>query len=123
MTDLNTLASMVEALDGPDRKLDLEIVAIVRAGMRHPDFIAPPAYTESLDAAMTLVPEGWAVERAGWHSILEPYAGFELWQFTECDDGAWRHGGDDAIATGNAITPALALTAAALRSRAAMGEG
>ncbi len=52
MTDILELAANVEALDGPDREVDLSI-------MRYVCNIGGPAsnalrYTESLDAAMTL---------------------------------------------------------------------
>jgi hypothetical protein len=70
-------------------------------------------------AAMTLVPEGWAVERSGWHTIAEPHhAGFELWQYRKNADGEYRHSSSETITKGSAVTAALALCAAALRARA-----
>jgi hypothetical protein len=78
-----------------------------------------PRYTASLDAANALVPKGWSVERSGWQAIAEPYyAGFELWQYRKNADGEYRHGSSEAITKGSAVTPALALCAAALRARA-----
>jgi hypothetical protein len=73
-----------------------------------------PHYTASLDAAMTLVPEGWdwsAVRDRGDYSaqVYEP-----VWS-------ALQHGAASAYKTGiiEASTPALALCAAALRARVA----
>ena len=75
--------------------------------------ITPPAYTTSLDAAMTLVPEGW---------------GFNVSQPNEkaIDSGLLRtdspcmaevqYGGDQRFIVA-ASTPALALCAAALKAQ------
>lgn len=82
--DKRDLAARVEALSGPDREVDvlIEIACgpdsakitrimegsplntiheIARAADREGQavFFRVPAYTASLDAAMTLVPEGW----------------------------------------------------------------
>ena len=65
---------------------------------------APPAYTASLDAAMTLVPEGWN------YGIFPKCA-----QLTHGPTTALK------VVIATAATPALALTAAALRSH--KGEG
>jgi hypothetical protein len=67
----------------------------------------PPFFTGSLDAAVTLVPEGWAVELvqalsgSPWHATLR--------------------GGSALVPIigATASKPALALCAAALRARAA----
>lgn len=56
-------------------------------------------YTSSIDAAMTLVPEGW-----GW--TLTHWGCFRLWEI-----------GDGMDVTSKAKTPALAICAAALRAR------
>jgi hypothetical protein len=67
-----------------------------------------PRYTASLDAALTLVPEGWE-----WTVRGRPHG-----------DGlasigrAWESGSDTVIAA----TPALALCIAALRARANEGD-
>jgi hypothetical protein len=82
--------------------------------------IAAPRYTASLDAAMALVPEGclWGVKA--------------LWADADAIGGGMVYRGSvDRYVTGEglhwkdghlalAATPALALTAAALRARAAM---
>lgn len=74
-----------------------------------------------LGAAAMLVPEGWAVERAGWHSLGEPSAFFQLWQYRH-EAGKWRHGSGEQRAEGEAATPALALLSAILRAEAAKQE-
>jgi hypothetical protein len=103
--EMRELAERCEKATGPDRDLDAEIDKAI-----HPDdwtdglWFDPsrhdlPAYTASLDAAMSLVPEGM------------------LWLAGYAVDGR-------AIATVDfdhqraAATPALALCAAALRARA-----
>ena len=135
---MTKLADKIEALEGPSREVDAEIWAYVhgpadcyikqspfngawcvyytsrdgkerlcetRRGM--PDKLA---YTASLDAAMTLVPEGYdwfklrRLDRLP-HMIVEP---------------AHREGNPrDYYHFGTARTPALALCAAALRAREA----
>ena len=76
MTDLLALADLVEKLMGPDREIDGEICLAL--GWTHQKMKGdskpyyrkpgdkvyylrsePPAYTGSLDAAMTLAPEGY----------------------------------------------------------------
>jgi hypothetical protein len=124
------LADRCEKATGPDRELDADIASSLgwrfrpsfRATMIvafDPSGIARPAPrpTSSLDAAMSLVPEGWRVGEMGETVI-------------ECDD-PWqvkllekRFSGERAkCAQGDAATPALALCAAALRSRSVRGEG
>jgi hypothetical protein len=85
------------------------------------DYIGAPRYTESLDAAVSLVPEGEGV-------------GFQVGRGAgmSCMAGVWNITAQSAIksadgfpivdwqASGHAATPALALCAAALRARAAM---
>jgi hypothetical protein len=109
------LAERCEKATGPDRELDL---AIARASYGHgfPIFGERVNYdpalwlerygpiTASLDAAMTLVPEGmvWFVEAyPGDHSEAAV-----RWPYYDADER-------------RAATPALALCAAALKARAA----
>jgi hypothetical protein len=144
-TDLNDLASRVEAATGADRELDLAIhhavqlkryrwaefggmyeqdhVAVeepppyvasmieeqghVPRSLWEPDILAIPRYSGSIDAAMSLVPEGVNI-------------GLHIDQ-NGCDC-AWSSravGWQPRVAPGN--SPALALTAAALRARAHQG--
>lgn len=101
------LITRLESADGPDRELDCRIWC----AMRGADFdlysqVVPnfnewqaPRYTASIDAALTLVPEGWK------------------WAVTS-KNSACCH--EQHIAPLNwfyASTPALALAAAALKAR------
>jgi len=131
------LASRCEAATGPDRDLDWAITQV-----RHPSANPHPRnpalfllcdghfrrsdfnYTASLDAAMSLVPEGWrfGLEQPGMFDgkqIEEAWC----WPFESGFDPDWQNGQqgyrDAPEAThGFAATPALALTAAALRALA-----
>jgi len=113
---LLALAERVERARGPAFVIDAKIAAAVG----WPDDVVPPAYTTSLDAAMTLVPDG---------------AGFNLDRYWIREGVRWT----TKIATGgipenprqvfdcwDAYTAPLAIVAAALRARAALlgqGEG
>jgi hypothetical protein len=80
---------------------DLRLVPETRALRR---------YTSSLDAAMTLVPEGWTYRLSS-----PPYRkghAADLWPPIQPGDGPF-------VKRADAATPALALTAACLRARAA----
>jgi len=125
MTDREQLAARIEAAGGPDRELDTLIDifgmstsdnASIREMAEH--YKALPDgqievqgnvldwhglhYTASLDAAMMLVPEGHL-----WH-----VSGGLNWGYVTIESG------DDRIEDfkGNAATPALALSAAAIRA-------
>lgn len=122
MSDLSELAERVEALDGPDREVDCLIGVAIGWFITEPnegwpdrlDYIdirgiwkttanfaeLVPQFTRSLDAAVTLVPEGWQ------YCITESRG---CW-VRECDQFPTIHGQA-------AATPALSLTAAALRAR------
>jgi hypothetical protein len=125
MTDL---ATRCEQAEGPDRSLDTEIARSLgwgcvmqdpQAGLRwycwkefyrSGDWISLPNYTASLDAALTLVPEGWRLRQMAFSA---PCA----------DDRKWHlnlHGGKVGEETfvGRGSSPALALCAAALRAHA-----
>ncbi len=112
--DLLALAARVEAADGADRALDAEIGAVTlkNGAVRVTDDgrrlqISPPPrrYTASLDAAASLVPEGW-----NWEVYSDGTA--LLWMPPA---GEWSI---RRTAVADAATPALALTAAALRAMA-----
>lgn len=122
--ELLKLAERVEALSGPDREVDSEIDRLTFRGPfedrlcgcmgnclpGHPAYdgacVSVPHYTASLDAAMTLVPEGW-------HSSINTTEGAKLRGSAAVRD---RDGGPSF--TSAASTPALALCAASLRSLA-----
>lgn len=119
MSALLDLAARCEAAKGPDRKLEGAICLAVRGlGAESPYWQGVvrnpvPNYTGSLDAAMTLVPEGagynldryWIREGARWRVEIstggipeQPRQVFDCW---------------------DACNGALATVAAALRARAA----
>jgi hypothetical protein len=130
MTDRATLLALAERCEqaaGPNNGLDAEIALAIgytheRRGTERACWWRtpagqqlayvgyknhPPFFTGSLDAAVTLVPEGWAVELvqalsgSPWHATLR--------------------GGSALVPIigATASKPALALCAAALRARAA----
>jgi hypothetical protein len=131
--ELTKLAERVEALTGADREVDKIIDGALgwaktpnptNAGglidmMNGPDGRTirrtTPAFTASLDAAMSLVPDGclfmartlWDGDKTAGSAVVFHYAPTET-------QGLRYDGQSDAIAA----TPALALTAAALRARA-----
>ena len=135
--DLEALAARVEKLEGQDREADYEIAcAIGVAQMRgqfcysmHPvagstnDMHAAAPYTASLDAALTLVPEGWrlyavdaSIDGRFYVSLRGP--------IIPCNDPD-REGiiGVPSMAAGCANSLALAMCSAALRARLMEGEG
>lgn len=125
--DLLRLAERVEKLEGPDRRLDFDLWVILTNPTGFPALSEPeenrtswfdtwkdkggfPRYTASLDAAMSLVPEGWKVclcvdERPGFANVHKLV------------------GGEGPTNIAHASTLALALTAAALRALAAQADG
>lgn len=125
------LADRVEALSGPDRKVDCLIADAVDAwpegwikhlpGMEgatwayhnpahNGEWMEAPAYTASLDAAMTLVPEG------SWDhmEVFKPDHQTLGWTVHLLANGNFR---DRPNHVGFAATHVLALCAAALRAR------
>jgi hypothetical protein len=111
MTDLVTLLALAERCEqaaGPDRELDFAIAA----GVGWPD--SPNLhqharrYTESLDAAVTLVPEGWRYDLTNGDLISKEKPAARL-----TPDFA------GPCFNGYARTVPLALCIAALRARAA----
>jgi hypothetical protein len=103
------LAERVEQATGPDRDLDRDIAAVILSYDRADTLL--PLYTASLDAAMTLVPEGWEEIRQ------------EQVRMTDGTVRCWASVGSvDAAMTKRCATPALALCAAALRARTTGGQ-
>ncbi len=136
--DLLRLADRCEAATGPDRELDELICAAVEGATREAQADGHVAYwrgsrwvnvtvcsvTASLDAAMTLVPEGWSVQ-------LVQTSEYDQAQFTgkgRLDEwtAALSPGGAvdpfGRFVHGFSSTPALALVAACCRALA-QGEG
>jgi hypothetical protein len=152
MSDLLKLAERCEAATGHDRELDVEL-AVVAGLIRDPEFErgyfygagnncdyvlergdydhgnnAPelPYYTASLDAAMTLVPEGLHVTHAGEARFMTRSPAFavtvEEWGSEQADDGS-EIATRPLVRHGVAATFPLALCAAALKARASMSHG
>lgn len=118
---LLNLAARVEAAAGPDRALDAEIALAIgwhnsrvcelwtdERGRHWPQ--GPCQWTASLDAAVALVPAGWTWCR---------YHNGDVEVGMPWDDRHQRGMNLQA----KAATPALALTAAALRARAEEARG
>lgn len=110
MTDKQTLldlAKWCEEAGEPSRDLDCDIYAALdNRPAEFSDLHEAPDYTASLDAAMTLVPEGlfWTVDNSPSAHIIS----------------LGPQGEKQLRAVSDAETPALALTATALRALAAM---
>jgi hypothetical protein len=131
--ELTALAERVMGLSGADREVDCrawcakqdsDFALFARIV---PDFLQwqAPFYTASLDAAMSLVPKGWALDGLSfWPASPEDAANTSpdqsratLMQVSVTRMGRdmiYGHGSKDATVKAEASTPALALTAAAL---------
>lgn len=107
---MKELIERIEGAEGPSRELDAEIIKLVSRGVLDGEYWTLPAYTASLDAAMTLVPEGWNVGIFLRHAWLRQNA------------QVWHRGIEASTKHGNAATPALALAAAALKARTATAK-
>ncbi len=109
MTNIETLIERLEKADGPDRcsrSIDGMIASAI--GLTMPIDSVIPAYTSSIDDALTLVPEGrmWMAGRAParyWAQVSGPRR-------------------SDEFLGENKIEPAIALCIAALKARAARGR-
>ena len=135
MGEVTELLARRGAATEPDRELDATI-ALAAGWTRHHgqyEWMKPngffstvgcPAYTASIDAALTLVPEGWRMaalcQRDPWFCRLET---------DDFESVTWGKGGDWITevtsgneATANAPTPALAIVIAALRAKGVINE-
>ena len=135
MTDANIkqLIERLEALEAPCRECDIEVArfkygrdAVRRGGLgwRKDAIIVPccpgweimPSYTASLDAAMTLVPEGNFDQDWG-RSTRYKSEGFKLWQVRIALETVEQDPQElGPVALGEHNTPAIALCIAALRA-------
>jgi hypothetical protein len=133
LSALLDLAARVEALSGPDRAVDAEIQRLLGSGSGEHWFADmngawvkdefAPDYTSSIDAAMTLLPEGWRIEQIGeWYDAplraKGPWLAIIYRPQFRISDGGTGGGGDPFARCENTATPAIALTAAALRAKA-----
>jgi len=109
---LHELATRAEQAEGANYALDVEISDAIwrmKWGKRRPKDIKVQPYTASLDAAMMLVPEGWVIWQMGEYRDISPL----IWHAT-----LWQRDADNPGPCCYGTTPALALTAAALRAMA-----
>lgn len=123
---MNDLIERIETASGPDRALDHEIyeylgspvVRMVSATTHGTDLVNwAPFYTASVDAALTLVPEGRGRDSGGTLWNVEAWDGPGV-HARHVEATAWVCGAPRV----HAATPALALCAAALKSRAYLKE-
>ena len=105
------LRDLLEKAEGPDRKLDERIAAAV--GAHGPREDAPP-YTASLDAALTLIPNGWYCDLHNGSPMPPPSY---VWLWRRGFGGAQNKRATDSRVYGSAATPALAICIAALKAR------
>lgn len=125
---MKELIEKLEALEGPDRELDAQIAVaggqferlaktvagtfVYPGGIR--DGRRPPAYTASIDDALSLVPDGLAVEVGVYPAgdDMPPEGSFARVSDDCLGDGpGWE---EDAY---KGATPAIAICIAALRAR------
>lgn len=104
MSILSELIERVEKADGEDRDLNGDIAVMMGLYARRPVVAVPPSYTASIDAALTLLPDGydWIIGDVNGQYGGTPYA---------CVGDTTQH---------FAATTVLALTAACLKARLAM---
>jgi hypothetical protein len=124
------LAARCEAATGPDRELDIAMLPLI--GLRFVDEGHPigrvcydsnnqatvmPRFTASIDAALTLVPEGSLfTTRTLWdRDKVAGFASISRYELAGPDDQLRRYWMDEHQS--NAATPPLALCVAALRAR------
>lgn len=152
--DLLALAAKVEASAGADNVLNRAVARAVgwgyqtpsKCGRRHPRWFHPDdcrdgepvldslhgtdvwreplQYLTSLDAAMTLVPEGHVFTVADWW-CWDDVADGRKPHYADCSDLAGLHAGSGLTHEAWANSKPLALVSAALRARhqSAAGEG
>jgi hypothetical protein len=120
---MRDLIARLESATGPDRGLDAAIRETVGLVWREDFYVWSQTgaryrgqvnFTASLDAALTLVPEGWAV-----HSMMiwpGNGTGLMLWGTHEFSGERW-HGKDDPKVEARHMHAPIALCIAALRAR------
>ena len=111
MSELRRLAERCEKATGPDIGAELTLVHLedeVKRAVWDLFHLPPRPFLHSIDAAMTLVPEGWTY-RLSSAPHRKGHAA-DLWPPIEPGKGPF-------VRRADAPTPALALCAAALRAR------
>lgn len=119
------LLALADRVEGRSSEYDPALCDAIHSVLPEPKCIQPPNYCASIDAAMTLVPEGWSVALNG-HPPEPGERGtncaevFRLGEIVHTAKGILRPyapGGYPREAI-QCATPALALCAAALKVRA-----
>ena len=112
-----TLIERLEALTAPNFAIEQEIGRIVNPQATSKTIF--PAYTASIDAAITLVPEGDYDQGWGRSSRAVPH-GFKLWQVRISLETVEEDSDETGpVALGEHDYPAIALCIAALKAREA----
>jgi hypothetical protein len=106
-TDRVKLIELAERVEASDGEYDPALCSEIHDVLAEPKCVQPPNYCASLDAALTLRPEGWFLQleqyTKGWTATLASHLWFD--DRRESRDGS-------------ALSPAAALTAACLRAMA-----
>lgn len=136
MTDLSSLIARVEQASGPDRKLDAliakELGFTEQSGTNgatgrfvhnwtdpRGTFVADiPAYTASIDAAMSLVDWTWMKRWDYYFALEQDWEDGEKW-IARADQRGDECGHVDMIISAPCANKALAVTSLALRARKA----
>lgn len=116
-TILNDLADRVEAAEAASRDLDRAIeLALDPTLVNPPVWVTLPMFTASLDAAMSLVPEGWdwLIRNDADEKFAHVTKDFQ--SVCEVSGGKWVDRSTGLSSYAYAKTTALALTAASLRA-------
>lgn len=116
---MSDLIKQLEALTEPCRECDSAISLAVDG---YPFDVVMgelygPAYTTSVDDAMTLVPKGWVIEALRFWPTATPASRVALWETEVGDGGLWWHKSKHTKTETEAATPAIALCIAALKAR------
>lgn len=110
MTTPEALTALADRVEREEPCWQLEVAISDALGFCHDG--GTPRYTRSLNAAVTLVPEGW-FWRVGYTPIFNGWAHVSRTHADHCDR-------KDEHSSTVARNPTLALCAAALRARAAL---
>ena len=111
---MDELIARLEAAAGPDRELDAAIAGTDPNTVQWHSEDETPRYTASIDAALTLVPEG--LDAPGSFKIERFYLGNGIEKNRACVwDGLGSFSSLDTASEG--ATPALAICIAALKAR------
>lgn len=128
--EMTELIKRLEAATGPSRELDADIARATGLQVKKGQlggwvYIAEgrtgwellPYFTESVDAALTLVPEGWSSSLNIYPVQVKPTPIWKAASHVNPNDGSGRSG-----YLGDSATPPIALCIAALKARQDVGD-